>query len=340
MKNWIALCVLGFALLCGGPGHAELAAPREVRISVPGPGSAVSLPLELAARLGLDAAQGLKLRLKFVGGGGIAIQDMKAGNSDFGVFGLPAAMLAYQRDRQFVALAPVEDQAVWVFVVRQDLHNQVRGIRDLKGLTIGTHSDSLLAKTTGDVMTRLVLEKSGVPVDQVRVTSAGQNWELQSAALLSRSVDALMTDEPLASRLISEKLAYPIYSTANPSDARSTPGAGFLRGTLIGRRDKVEADPDTTDRVIRMIRAVLLRMHASRAEDIAGWMDLPEGPSRNAFIAVWEKYPAQYSVDGKFSSHQLRETEIFLRSSESDNKDLQNRHLDDIVDDHWVGRKP
>lgn len=340
MKWWIRRFALVLALGYCGLVYAQSTTPRDVRISVPGPGSSVSLPLELAAKLGLDTAQGLKLRLKFVGGGGVAIQDMKFGNADFGLFGLPAAMLAYEKDRQFIALAAVENTAVWVFLVREGLQKKVRKVEDLKGMTIGTHSNSLLAKTTGDVMTRLVLQKSGVPLDAVRVTSAGQNWELQSASLLSNSVDALMTDEPVASRLTGEKLAYPIFSTANPADAKSTPGVGFLRGTLIGRRDKVEADPDTTERVVRMVREALLKMHASSPEKIAEWIDLPEGKPRDAFIAAWKKYPNQYSVDAKFSQRQLRETEAFVRASETDNVAMQSFAVDEMIVDRWSGRKP
>jgi len=340
MNRWLRRFAMAVALVYNVQGSAQSVPPRDVRISVPGPGSSVSLPLELAAKLGLDTAQGLKLRLKFVGGGGIAIQDMKSGNADFGVFGLPAAMLAWEKDRQFVALAAVENTAVWVFLVREGLQKKVRKIEDLKGMTIGTHSSSLLAKTAGDVMTRLVLQKNGVPLDAVRVTSAGQSWELQSAALLSNSVDALMTDEPLASRLTGEKLAYPIFSTANPGDAKSTPGVGFLRGTLIGRRDKIEADPDTTERVVRMVRETLVKMHASSPEKIAEWIDLPEGKARDAFVAAWKKYPDQYSVDAKFSQRQMRETEAFVRASETDNVVMQSLVVDEMIVDRWAGRKP
>lgn len=322
------------------PGGTQTLPPHDVRLSVPGPGSSVSLPLELASRLGLDTAQGLKLRLKFVGGGGVALQDLDSGNVDFSVLGLPAAMLAYQKNRQLAVLAAVENTSVWVLLARQGLQGRVKNVADLKGMTIGTHSSSLLAKTTGDVITRLVLSRHGVEQDHVRVTSAGQNWESQSAALLSKSVDAVMSDEPLASRLIEEKLAFPIFNSANAADTRSTPGLGFLRATLIGRRDKMDADSQTTTRLVKVIQTVLAKMHSSSAEQIADWMNLAEGKPRDTFIAIWKKYPNQYSFDAKFSNVQLRETELFVRESEPDNAAIQGLNLNDMVIDKWAGRKP
>ena len=63
-----------------------------VVLATPGPGSSVSTIPELAVRIGADRAEGLALRLKFTGGGGIAIREILSGNAQFGVFGLSAAM--------------------------------------------------------------------------------------------------------------------------------------------------------------------------------------------------------------------------------------------------------
>lgn len=319
--------------------QSQAAKIQDVRIALPGPGSAVSLPLELAVSLGLDRVEGLNMRLKFVAGGGVAINDIQAADVDFGIFGLPAAMLAHLKDNRLVALAPVEDLALWVMMVRSDLRNSVRKIADLRGKRIGIHSNSLTNKTVGDLIAQLVLSSHGIAEGDARLVSAGQNWESQTAALQSASVDAVMTDEPMASRMISEKLAYPIFSTANPLDAKETPGVGFLRATLIGRKDRILADPAVAERTVKVIKRVLEWISGHTPEQIADQLGF-KGSERKTFVAVSQKYPHQYSYDAKFSTKQLADTDIFFRSSETENAAAQGFSANTMVMDRWAGRKP
>jgi NitT/TauT family transport system substrate-binding protein len=202
------------------------------------------------------------------------------------------------------------------------------------------HSNSLTNKTTGNLITQLVLSSHGIADGDARLVSVGQNWESQTAALLSANVEAVMTDEPMASRMESEKIAFPIFSMANPVDARSTPGAGFLRATLIGRKDLIQIDPSTAERSVKVIKRVLDWMAVHTPAQIADQLGLKAGVERTSFIAVSQKYPRQYSRDAKFSAKQLAETDTFFRSSESDNAAAQSFSVNSMVMDRWAGRKP
>lgn len=335
-----AFQVLSLAALFHGPAGAQAPALREVRLSVPGPGGSVSLPLELAVKLGLDRAEGIRLRLKFVGGGGIAYQDIQSGNAEYGVYGLPAAMSHHLKDKRIVGLAALDDLPLYVLMVRQDLRGKVRRVADLKGRTVGMHSTSLTAQTTSDLLLELVLAGQGVAAGDIRRASVGQSWETESAAFLSGSVDAMMNDEPFATRMVGEKMAFQLYSTGNPDDARKTAGAGFLRATLIGRHDRIEADPATAERMVRVVQRVLAWMAGHTPEQLADALGLQAGAGRDSFLAVARKYPRQYSRDGKFSAAQLRETEVFFRASTPGDAAAQKLALDTMIIDRWAGRKP
>jgi NitT/TauT family transport system substrate-binding protein len=330
-----------FPSLWALPTFAQMQAvkPIDIRMAVPGPGSTVSLPLELAVKLGLDRIEGVNLRLKFVAGGGIAISDIQAADVEYGVFGLPAAMAARLTDDRLVALAVVEDRALWALMVRSDLHNLVRKVADLRGKRIGVHSNSISHKTVGDSITNLVLSSHGIAPGEARLVSAGQNWESQTAALQSGNVDAVMTDEPMASRMLSEKIAYPIFNTANLQDARETPGAGFLRATLIGREDRIKADPVGAERTVKVIKNVLDWMATHTPDQIADQIGL-KGKERAVFITFSKKYPHQYSREAKFSANQLTETEVFFRASEAENLLAKSFSVNTMVMDRWAGRKP
>jgi NitT/TauT family transport system substrate-binding protein len=336
----VATLGLGMALLPSFMAHAQTAGPVSVGVSVPGPGSAVSMPLELAVKLGFDRAEGINLRLKFVGGSSVAFQDIQAGNSEYGVYGLPAAMSHHLKDPCIVALAAVDDLPLYVLMVRIGLRGAVKRVADLKGRVIGVHSNSLTVKTTSDLAAELVLSSHGVALESVRFTSVGQNWETESSALVSSSVDAIMTDEPFATRMASEKIAFQLYSTGNPADARRTPGAGFLRATLIGRTDRIDADPATAERMVKVIRRVLGWMATHTPEQMANALELKTGEERASFLTVARKYPRQYSRDAKFSAAQLRDTEVFFRASTSDDATAQKFAVDGMIFDRWAGRKP
>jgi ABC-type nitrate/sulfonate/bicarbonate transport system substrate-binding protein len=140
--------------------------------------------------------------------------------------------------------------------------------------------------------------------------------------------------------MVSEKIAYPIFSMANPVDAKDTPGAGFLRATLIGRKDRIQTDPLTAERCVKVIKGVLEWMSGHTPEQIADQLGLKAGDERSSFIAVNQKYPRQYSRDAKFSAKQLAETDTFFRASDPDNVPAQSFSVNSMVMDRWAGRKP
>lgn len=311
----------------------------DVKVTVPGPGNSISLPLELAVKIGADRAEGVALRLKFVGSGAVAINELQSGDADFAVFGLPAAMVSNLRQPTLVVLAALDDLPLYSLMVRLDLLGKVRRIEDLKGRVIGTSSTASLSKTASHQIAELVLRVNGIAPDDVRIVPVGLGWDSQSSAMISKTVDAALCDEPVGQRLAAEKLAFRLYTTGDPNDARQTPGAGFLRAALIARRDKVAANADVSERMVRMIKRVLDWMAARKAEDVADQMAL-SGTERRAFIDVWRQYPRQFSRDGKFSTSQLRETDTFFKASNAGNADAQRFSVESMIIDKWAGRKP
>ena len=320
-------------------GWAQTHRLEHVTLSVPGPAGSVSLPIELAQRIGADKAEGLALSLKFVNGGGVAIDDLLNGNADFGIFGLPAAMLHNLKKPSLVALAAVDGRPLYSLVVRADLRSKVSRIEDLRGRKIGIHTDSLVAQTTSRQILNLVLRQNGIKPDEIAYIAAGQSWETQSALFIGRLVDAIMSDEPFGTRFSKEKLGFTIYSTGDTADASSTPGAGFLRAALIARKDTVEANPEVARRMVKVVQRSLQWIATHKSEEIADAMAM--SPSRRAsFVDVSRKFPNQYSPDGKFSKKQLVETGIFFRNSNSDWPDALHYKVDHMIIERWSGSKP
>lgn len=323
-----------------GPLGAQAPALSTVNLSVPGPRGSVSLPLELAVRLGFDKAEGINLRLKFVGSGAVTIQDLDAGNADFGVLAMPTVMTAVAATGSpLVALVAINDLPLYTLMVREDLKSKVKAIKDLKGMRIGISGNIVTTKSTSYQLTGLMLKSGGISPVDVSMIAAGRNWETESSAFIAKTVDAMMSDEPFGVRLDMANLAFPLFATGNSNDAKRIAGAGFLRGTLIALQQRVDADPLLVAKMVKIVKRSLAWIAGNSPDHFADAMAMVDD-ERAAYISVSKKYPRQFSTDGKFSTAQLRETEAFFAASNADNMDARAFRLDNIVNLRWAGGKP
>jgi NitT/TauT family transport system substrate-binding protein len=334
--------MLGLAawLTIGGMGPAlAQTARRDVRVAAPGPRSTVSLPAELAAAAGLDAAQGLRLQVTSVSGGAVALQNLVERNVDFAIAGLPAGMLMRSGRAPIVAVAALEERAHYVLVVRREVAASVRTVAALRGRTVGVHSGSLAAKTTSHLLSELVLRSAGVMPDEVRFVAVGQNWETQASAFQAGTVDAIMGDEAFSDRLIDELGAVAILNLTDPAQAAGVPGAGFLRGTLFTREDLASQDPKLVEAVVRVFRAALAWVHANAPDRVAELIGTAPGSERQHLARLLRDNPRMYTPDARFSTRQLRDTEVFFRASTPGNAAAQALAVESMVQDRWAGRR-
>lgn len=316
-----------------------LAEPMRITVSVPGPGAASYLPVELITRIGADKAEGAQLDVRFVSGGGIAIEDLLNNNADFAVLGLPAAMSARLRDNRVVALAALNDLPLYVLLVRQALKGKVKSIADLKGRTVGVHSNSLTTRTNSHQLLELVLKKNGVPPGSYRVVTVGQRWESEEAMLATGDADAIMGDEPHAARMVANKSAFQLLHLGDPLASKAIPGGAFLRGSLIGRADKLEQEQRKYETMVKIMRRTLHWIATHKPEEIVAQIDLKDPEEGKFLLETLRKYPRQYSKDGKFSTRQLKDTDLFFHESQAGNPAARALQVESMVVDRWAGRK-
>jgi ABC-type nitrate/sulfonate/bicarbonate transport system substrate-binding protein len=175
---------------------------EEIVLAVPGPGSLVYLPVQLAQAIGADRAEGIELKLRYFPGGPLAMRDLRDRNSDFAVVGLPAIASARADGMPVLAVGQLSQTAMVSLMLRHDLKDKIKSIAQLKGLRIGTNNSTRTARSTSQMLTEYLLVRAGVKTSEVQIIPTGQNREAQRAALDSKSVDALMGDEPFASELL------------------------------------------------------------------------------------------------------------------------------------------
>lgn len=309
-----------------------------VTIALPGPGALPMLPVDLMTRIGADREAGLQVTLRYFGGGPLAIKDMMAGNSDFSALGFSALAETEGIEGKAYSVASLVRVPAYTLMVKRGLKDRIKTPADLRGRSIGVHSGSKAGKSTGQHIVEFLLTRAGVSPQDVNFVSAGQNYPSYSASLQSGAVDALITNEPSATKLEAAGIAYRLVDLHNPAATRRHFGSLFQYTQLTTRADVIR---DQTDKVNRVVAALLrslnwIKLHS--AKEIADRMGIKDPKEYEVFVRALGRNKDMFSPDGVFSPEQLQGTATLLRAL-SDDKRLA-RPLDRFIDDRWVGRQP
>lgn len=332
MNRFRALLLLA-ALVFSAPAVGQM----RLLVALPGPLNVSYLPLDLASKIGADTAEGVELALRHVGGGGVALHLLQSREVDFAIAGAPAAMSAKANGNDVVVIASVDDLTLFVLMVRSDLKDEIRRVRDLAGRVIGVNTSSLSSKTTSQQLAELLLRNDGISPGHVRIVAAGQSWDEQSVLIRSKAADAILGDEPFASRLRDDGQVFFLVNLARAADAERIPGAGFLHAAVETRSDVLRDAPKKAEKLVAVLRRTLAWMASHTPEEIVAALRIDDAPARQALLRALRQYSRLYSPDGRFSARQIRETDIFFASSEGGAKRVL---LGDMIDARWAGRKP
>ena len=310
-----------------------------VTLSVVGPGHLLLLPIALAPRLGADAAEGLKFRINYVGGGPMAYRDMLIGNADFGAAGMPALAVQRLGGKPVVAVMPITQVPAYTLVVRQSLRGQIRSVADLAGKVIGVKGYVPGGRASSQVVTEYVLRRAGVDPGRVNFVAVNLSYENQHAALASGSVDALMSDEPFASRMVQAGVAHVLEDYHDLADTRRRFGGLFLNGVVAASEELVRQRPALVDKLVRTLRRALVWIDTHTAAEVVAQLPADGDVERAALLAVLRTRKNIYLRDGRFSDEQLDTVERFMRSTE-DSPAGRAFRVRDMVNTSWAGRMP
>jgi NitT/TauT family transport system substrate-binding protein len=344
MKPVLARRALVHALLLAGllpRAGAQGAGGRlqSVTLSVVGPGHLLLLPIALAVRLGADEAEGLKFRILYVGGGPMAYRDMLNGNAEFGAAGMPALALQRIAGKPVMAVMPITHVPAYTFVAGRQWRGKVRRVADLAGKVIGVKGYVPGGRASSQVMAEFVLRRAGVDPSRVNFVAVSLSYENQYAALASGSVDALMSDEPFASRMVQARAAYVLEDYHDLAETRQRFGGLFLNGVVAASEELLRQRPELAERLVRALRRTLQWIDGHGAEEIVARLGLSDATERQALTQVLRQRKNIYPRDGRFSDEQLDTVERFMHATE-DTPAGRAFRVRDMINDHWAGRMP
>ncbi len=242
----------------------------------------ISLPVFVAQERGLYARHGVAVELRRFDTAQPLVDEVLDGRIDAGGFAaLPIVMTAATRDASAVHLAAVmvEDEAHPVsYLLRRAGEGALRGVGDLRGRRVGILPTIAYERWLG-----AVLEREGVDASEVTVVPIAPAQQLQ--ALAEGGVDALFTNDPMATAALARGVAEPLGDVAPVP--RALGGPLWFGAFLVGE-DLFAERPDDARRLVAAIDEAVAILEADPAgarEDLRGYLREPERP----FV---DRYPA------------------------------------------------
>lgn len=330
--------LLGIGLLLLSVQARAQTAPLRVVVAMPGPGAAPFLPVELIPRIGADRQAGIVLTLRHFSGP-LAAKDMLEKNSDFAGLALAALGGLSRKHANLRSVVALTQAPAYTLMVRKDLQGEVRGITDLRGRSIGVHTASRSGKSTGQQIAEYLLSRSNIDLDEVNFAPAGTNEADYHAALVSGVVDAVMSQEPFASQLEMQGVAYRLVDLHDPAMARRWLGGPYLFTQLTTSVALIEQEPEKARRLVKAVRIALEWIQRHNAAQIADALR-PAPEARPALLRFLEKNKHVYHPSGAFSDEQIRTTERFFHAVAGVDPGATQVRLADLVNARWARRAP
>jgi ABC-type nitrate/sulfonate/bicarbonate transport system substrate-binding protein len=125
---------------------------------------------------------------------------------------------------------------------------------------------------------------------------------------------------------------------ADPATSKKIPGANFLHATLETRSDMIQNSPQKVEKMTRILVKSLQWITSHKPEEVVAQLKVTDPEEISSLLLALRKYPHAYSHNGKFSSNQLKQTELFFRQTNSDNARAQSLNIENIINDKWAGR--
>jgi NitT/TauT family transport system substrate-binding protein len=210
------------------------------------------LPVYVAAKRGFFDKHGVPLdgELVFTQGGSATVTGMLSGDFDFGNPSLGGAVRALEEGKSLAVVAPLFGE-IWALSVREDLKDQIKDVKDLKGKTVGVTS---VGSGTYNFLTGLLSSAGMDPKSDVKILPLGAPGNIL-AALKADRIDAAVTWEPLKTQSTIQGAAVHLVDLLDDADHLKVLGSKKSLGTVLAARSDIATkEPEVVKRVVAALR--------------------------------------------------------------------------------------
>jgi NitT/TauT family transport system substrate-binding protein len=337
MRRWKTL---GLGLVAAaGLATAALAqgAPEKPRLvlGVGGKPALYYLPLTIAERRGFFKEEGLDVEITDFAGGARALQSLIGGSADVVTGAYEHVVRMQAKGQDIVGVAELGRFPSITVAVRKELAGQIKSAADFKGKKIGVTAPG----SSTYLIPLYAMAKAGLKASDAAFIGVGATASAV-AAVQRGEIDVISNTEPVISKLEQEGAIVPLIDTRTEAGTRALFGGSNPAATLYMRREFVEKNPETTQRLVNAFLKALKWLREASPEAVADTVP-PEYHlgDRPLYVAAVKKSLESYSRDGIVSPESMRSVLAMLKALDPE---MQNATVDlaKTFDDRFVKRSP
>jgi NitT/TauT family transport system substrate-binding protein len=268
MERRTFLIGTGAAALTAGFSPAALAQGKpeksKLTLGVGGKPLLYYLPLTIAERKGFFKEEGLDVEINDFGGGAKSLQALIGGSVDV-VTGAYEHTIRMQAKGQDVrAITELGRFPAIVIAVRKEKAGEIKSAADFKGLKIGVTAPGSSTALTA----QYAMVKAGLKPSDAAIIGVGSGASAV-AAMQKGEIDLISHLDPVIAKLESDGNIVVLIDTRTEAGTRALFGGSNPAATLYAKKDFIDANPVTTQRLVNAFMKSLKWLQAAKPDDVA-----------------------------------------------------------------------
>nr|WP_062608449.1 ABC transporter substrate-binding protein [Caballeronia calidae] len=262
---WPVLAICAALVNASAARAAAAPVPEKPRLHLAAAGVGFPyLPFIIADSRGYFRQAGLDIEIGVFSGGAKALQAMMGGSADIvaGAYSNTITMAA--KGQKLVSFVTLASCPGWVFGTTRASHDKVKTYADLKGMRIGVSSPG----SSFHMGVNYLLSKAGVKPGDVSIIGVGSSAGAIAAAR-SGQIDALMSNDPVATVLQGSGDLFPLAVMRDPAGTRATLGGDYPEAAIYTTRDFAARYPNTVQAVTNAVLEAERWMANATPEQVA-----------------------------------------------------------------------
>jgi NitT/TauT family transport system substrate-binding protein len=242
-------------------GAAQMSHAQPIRLMTGGAAKLIYLPVMLADHLGYFRKEGLDVRVLPAPAGIDTSTELVAGAIQGAVGYYDHTIGLQSRGMDVQSVIVLGQSAGLIELVNRT--SDMRSMADAKGRRLGVTGFG----SSTHFLTRYLAARAGVGPDAYTIVPLPNEAAFEEA-FARGDVDAGMTEEPTATRLLSRGAARTLVDLRSAADTRARLDGAFVGPCIYMRRDWIDAHPDETARLVRAVAAALRFIQTHSAAEI------------------------------------------------------------------------
>jgi NitT/TauT family transport system substrate-binding protein len=303
MARWFAasfFVVVSTAL--SATAHAQ-AGPEKPKIHLAAAGVGFPyLPFVIASSRGYFKKEGLDVEIGVYSGGAKALQALLGGSADIVAGAYSNTITMAVKGQKLISFATQAVCPGWVFGITKASHDKIKSYADLKGKRIGVSSPG----SSFHMGVNYLLSRAGVKPEDVSIIGVGSSSGAIAAAR-SGQIDALMTNDPVATVLEDSGDMFPLAEMRTEAGSRATLGGSYPEASIYATKDFVARNPKTVQAIANALVDAEKWMAQATPEQVAAAVPAEYAlADKDVFAKAYSAMRGCISKDGMMTDEATR----------------------------------